>query len=71
MEGKGSTIDPNINIIYGINSKLTITKSTRQSAHLYIQLQNVYFLDHVQFSETIQTTNKTNNIILFTTSYDS
>ena len=46
VESKGSTSDPCSNIIYGSNSKVTITSLTRLNLHLntYTQLQKFVIL---------------------------
>jgi len=41
VEAKGNTSDPDSNIIYGSNSKITITKS---NPNTYIQLQKSVIL---------------------------
>ena len=49
VEAKGSTSDPDSNIIYGDNSKVTVTKSNKTSPNLHpntcIQLQKSVILD--------------------------
>ena len=46
VEAKHSTSDPDSNIIYGSNSKITITKSKRLNLHpnTYIQTQKSVIL---------------------------
>ena len=46
VEAKGSTSDPDSSIIYGSNSKVTITKSNKTKLHpnTYIQLQKPVIL---------------------------
>jgi len=46
VEAKGSTSDPDSNIIYGSNSKVTITKSNKTNLHpnTYTQLQKSVIL---------------------------
>ena len=46
VEAKGSTSDPDSNIIYGSNSKVTTTSLTRLNMHpnTYIQMQKSVIL---------------------------
>jgi hypothetical protein len=43
VEAKGSTIDPDSNIAYGSNSKVTIAKSNKTPIHIY-NCKNVLIL---------------------------